>query len=134
MSDSPTAELLASMPFAASFGIEVLEATKQQVRARLAWRPELCTTNGILHGGALMTFADTIGAACAFLNLPPGAGTGTIQSATNFLRAVRDGHVTAVATPIHVGRSTIVVRTDLTDAAGKPVATTMQTQAVLTTG
>jgi uncharacterized protein (TIGR00369 family) len=84
-----------------------------------------------MHGGALMSLADTAGATCAFLNLPPGAGTGTIESKTNFFRAVRDGHVDAVARPLHVGRSTIVVQTELQDAAGRRVAIVTQTQAVL---
>lgn len=132
MSDALPQELLDGMPFAARCGIELIAATPESVTGRLAWREDLCTTGGLMHGGAMLTLADTIGALCAFLNLPPGAGTGTVQSATNFLRAVRDGHVTAVATPLHRGRSTIVVRTDLTDASGRLVATTTQTQAVLT--
>jgi 1,4-dihydroxy-2-naphthoyl-CoA hydrolase len=126
-----TQETLSLMPFAAACGIEIVEASKSEVRARMPWREDLCTTNGILHGGALMTFADTIGALCAFLNLPEGAGTGTLASSTSFLRAVREGEVTATAAPLHAGRSTIVVRTDLRDAQGKLVATTTQTQAVL---
>ena len=134
MTDASTQDLLALMPFAAGCGIEIVDASKSEVRARMAWREDLCTSNGILHGGALMTFADTIGAVCAFLNLPEGAGTGTLASATSFLRAVREGDVTATATPLHAGRSTIVVRTDLRDAHGRLVATTTQTQAVLGPG
>ena len=131
MSEMTTHDTLSLMPFAAACGIEITEASKSEVRARMPWREDLCTTGGILHGGALMTFADTIGALCAFLNLPPGAGTGTLVSSTSFLRAVREGDVTAVATPLHAGRSTVVVRTDLRDSNGKLVATTTQTQAVL---
>ena len=78
--------------------------------------------SGILHGGALMSLADASGAYCAFLNLPDGStGTATIESKTNFFRAVRDGHVDATSRPLHVGRTTIVVETDLHDAAGKLV-------------
>ena len=131
MTDASMREILAAMPFAAGCGIEIVQASKAEVRARMPFREELCTTGGILHGGALMTFADSIGALCAFLNLPPGAGTGTLASSTSFLRAVREGEVTGVATPLHTGRSTIVVRTDLRDAQGRLVATTTQTQAVL---
>ena len=124
--------LTASLPLAQHLGIELLEATSTEVRARMAWAPHLCTGGGILHGGALMALADTAGAALAVLNLPEGAGTSTIESKTNFFRAVRDGHVEAVAKPLHLGRSTIVVQTDLFDASGKRVAQVTQTQAVLT--
>jgi len=119
------------MPFARLAGIEITSATPQEVRGRLPWREDLCTTGGILHGGALMTLADSVGAVCAFLNLPPGALTATIESKTNFLRAVRGGDAEATATPVHVGRSVIVVQTDVRDADGKRVALVTQTQAVL---
>ena len=80
----------------------------------------------------LMSLADAAGAYCAFLNLPDGStGTATIESKTNFFRAVRDGHVDATSRPLHVGRTTIVVETDLHDASGKHVARVTQTQAVL---
>lgn len=98
----------------------------------MAWAPERCTTGGVLHGGVLMALADSIGAYCAMLNLPRGAGTATIESKTNFFRAVRDGFVEAVSTPLHVGRTTIVVQTDLHDAQGRRVARVTQTQAVIT--
>lgn len=121
-----------SMPFAQLLGIEVLGASPEEVQARLAWEERLCTAGGILHGGALMSLADAAGAYCAFLNLPEGAaGTATIESKTNFFRAVRDGHVVATSRPLHRGRTTIVVETDLHDAAGKHVARVTQTQAVL---
>ena len=124
---------LDAMPFAAELGIEIVEARPDEVTAHVEWSPRLCTTGGTMHGGVLMALADTAGATCAFLNLPPGAGTSTIESKTNFFRAVRDGHVEAVARPLHVGRSTIVVQTELADASGRRVAITTQTQAVLTT-
>jgi 1,4-dihydroxy-2-naphthoyl-CoA hydrolase len=124
-------ELVALMPFAQELGVQVGAATKDEVRGRLDWRPELCTAGGALHGGALMALADSIGAICAFLNLPEGANTATIESKTNFFRGVRDRHVDAVAKPLHVGRTSIVVQTDLADADGKPVALVIQTQAIL---
>jgi uncharacterized protein (TIGR00369 family) len=124
--------LAAAMPLAVTLGIEVSAATAEDVRGRLAWAPERCTTGGILHGGAIIALADTLGAICAFLNLPPGAGTSTIESKTNFFTAVRSGHVEGVTHPLHVGRRTIVVQTDLRDATGRRVAQVTQTQAVLT--
>lgn len=119
------------MPLAATLGIETVVATKDEVRLRLAWRPDLCTSGGVLHGGALMALADSCAAASAVLNLPEGATTSTIESKTNFLRPVREGVVTAVARPLHAGRTVIVVQTDLLDEAGRRVAQTTQTQAVL---
>ena len=127
-----TAQARATMPFAETLGLELLAAAPGEVRARLAWAERLCTAGAILHGGALMSLADAAGAYCAFLNLPEGAGgTATIESKTNFFRAVREGHVEATSRPLHVGRTTIVVETDLHDAAGKHVARVTQTQAVL---
>ena len=122
----------ASMPFAKTLGLEVIAADADEVRARVPWDERLCTAGGILHGGALMSLADASGAYCAFLNLPESAaGTATIESKTNFFRAVREGHVVATSRPLHRGRTTIVVETDLHDAAGKHVARVTQTQAVL---
>jgi uncharacterized protein (TIGR00369 family) len=121
----------ANIPFADVLGIELGAATPQQVTATMAWAPEKCTTAGILHGGALMAFADTVGAVCAVANLPRGASTSTIESKTNFFRAVREGTVTATSVPLHVGRTTIVVQSDLVDDRGKLVARVTQTQAVL---
>jgi 1,4-dihydroxy-2-naphthoyl-CoA hydrolase len=125
-------DLARLMPFASVLGMELLGSEPGEVRARVPWDPSRCTSGGVLHGGVLMGLADSAGATCAFLNLPEGsAGTATIESKTNFLRAVRDGHVEAVARPLHVGRTTIVVDTELRDAAGRLVARTTQTQAVL---
>jgi 1,4-dihydroxy-2-naphthoyl-CoA hydrolase len=130
--DVPSAaDLFASIPYAALLGITVDEATPELVRGSLAWAPERCTSGGVLHGGAIISLADTIGALCAFLNLPPGAGTATVESATNFFRGVREGTLHATARPLHVGRSFITVRTDLTDDAGRLAGQTTQTQAVL---
>jgi uncharacterized protein (TIGR00369 family) len=124
-------DLVSLMPFAQELGVRVDEATKDEVRGQLDWRPELCTAGGVMHGGALMALADSVGAICAFLNLPEGASTATLESKTNFFRGVRDRHVAAVAKPLHVGRSSIVVQTDLADADGKAVALVIQTQAIL---
>ena len=123
--------LVAMMPFAAGLGIVLDAAAPGEVRGRMAWAPERCTSGGILHGGVLMALADSLGGICAFLNLPPGALTATTSSATVFTRAVRSGEVTAVTRPLHVGRTVIVVQTDLTDDAGRRVAQVTQTQAVL---
>ena len=123
--------LVAMMPFAAGLGIVLDAAAPGEVRGRLAWAPERCTSGGILYGGVLMAFADSLGGVCAFLNLPPGALTATTSSATVFTRAVRSGDVTAVTRPLHVGRTVIVVQTDMTDDAGRRVAQVTQTQAVL---
>jgi 1,4-dihydroxy-2-naphthoyl-CoA hydrolase len=121
-----------TMPFAAALGLEFLRDTKEEVRARMAWTAERCTSGGVLHGGALMALADTTGAVCAFLNLPAGsAGTTTIESKTNFLRAVRSGHATASSRPLHTGRRIVVVETDIVDDEGRLVARVTQSQAVL---
>jgi 1,4-dihydroxy-2-naphthoyl-CoA hydrolase len=120
-----------TMPFARLVGVQLVAAAPEEVRGRLEWAPERCTSASVLHGGALMTFADTVGAICAILNLRPGEGTSTIESKTNFFRAVRSGAVEAVARPLHVGRTTVVVQTDVLDDQGRRVAQVTQTQAVL---
>ena len=118
------------VPFAAALGIELLEATPELVVSRLEWTPERCTTGGVMHGGALMALADNGGGVCAFLNLPEGAiGTATIESKTNFLRAVREGAVTASSRPLHAGRTMVVVETELVRDDGKLTAKVTQTQA-----
>ncbi|MGE5134163.1 MAG: PaaI family thioesterase [Gemmatimonadota bacterium] len=129
--EPPPAALLAMMPFAGKLGITLDTATAAEVTGRLRWAGDLCTAGGILHGGALMALADSLGGACAFLNLPPGAGTATISSSTSLLRAVREGEVTGTARPLNVGRTVVVVQTDLRDDAGRLVAQTTQAQAVL---
>jgi len=120
----------AQMPLGDALGIRTFGAP-DEVDATIAHAPELCTAGGVLHGGVLMTLADTAGAVCAFLNLPPGTRTVTIESKTNFLGAIREGEALARARPLHVGRTTIVVETDVLDADGRRVARTTQTQAVL---
>jgi 1,4-dihydroxy-2-naphthoyl-CoA hydrolase len=123
-------ELLEFMPFAVTLGIELDAASAGEVRGHLAWSPEQCTAGGILHGGVLMSLADSLGGICAYLNLPPGARTATISSSSVFLRGIQAGVVTAVARPLHAGRAVIVVQTDLTDDAGNLAAQVTQTQAV----
>lgn len=120
------------VPFTAELGLELVEASRERVVGQAAWAAERCTAGGVLHGGYLMATVDSIGAMCAVQNLPDdAAGTTTIESKTNFFRAVRGGAVTITATPIHAGRTTVVVQTDVTDDAGKLVTRTTQTQAVL---
>jgi len=119
------------MPFAAVLGLRAHAAGPDEVRATVDWDASRCTSGGVLHGGVLMALADTTGAWCAFLNIASGASTTTIESKTNFLRAVRAGRVEAVSRPLHVGRTVVVVDTELRDDAGKLVARVTQTQAVL---
>jgi uncharacterized protein (TIGR00369 family) len=125
-------QIVALMPFAAQLGVVLDEAAPQEVRGRMAWAPERCTAGGVLHGGALMSLADSAGGFLAFLNLPPDANTTTLTSNTTLIRAVRGGDVEAVARPLHAGRTVIIVQTDLSDDDGRRVAQVTQTQAVLT--
>jgi 1,4-dihydroxy-2-naphthoyl-CoA hydrolase len=123
-------DLIALMPFARHLGLVLDEATADRVVARLSWAPELCTAAGVLHGGALMTLADTAGALVTFLGLPDGATTATITSSTQLLRPVTGGTVRAVAVPLHRGRTTVTAQTSLFDDDGRLVAQTTQVQAV----
>lgn len=123
-------DLLALMPFAQTLGVELLAADPGEVRARLYWHERLCTAGGVLHGGVIMALGDSTGALCAYLNLPEGASTITIESKTNFLRAVADGYVDAVSRPLQRGRRIVVVETDLIDDA-RLVARVTQSQLVL---
>lgn len=126
------ADLLAAMPFAAGLGIELHEAAAERTVGSLAWSPDLCTAGGAFHGGALMALADSVGAVCAYLNLPEGAaGTSTVESKTNFLRAVTAGRIHATARPLHLGGTLMVVQTDLRDGRDRLVGQTTQTQIVL---
>ena len=121
------------LPFAVLMGVAFSSAGKDEVVATLMVRPDLCTAGNIVHGGALMAFADTVGAAATFLNLPDSAkGTTTIESKTNFLAAGPVGQtLTAVATPVHRGARTQVWQTRITREDGRPVALVTQTQMVL---
>jgi 1,4-dihydroxy-2-naphthoyl-CoA hydrolase len=127
-------ELLDLMPFARRLGIVLTTAGPDEVVGTLPWSDDHTTAGGLAHGGVLMALADTVGAVCAYLGLPEGAATATTASATNLLRGVREGTVTATARPVHRGRTQVVVQTDLTDSAGRLVARTTQTQAVLPAG
>ena len=123
----------APQPLAKLIGVEIVEATKARVVGRLVVRPEICTTFDTLHGGAIMAFADTLGATGAFLNLPPGAGTTTMESKTNFIGAAKVGSVvTAESLPVHIGKSRSIWQTRITREDGKLVAVVTQTQMVLT--
>jgi 1,4-dihydroxy-2-naphthoyl-CoA hydrolase len=131
MTDAATpTQIRDMMPFAALVGIELLEARPELVRGGLEWTPERCTAGGLMHGGALMALADSCGAICAFLNLPEGAaGTATIESKTNFLRAVRGGGVIATTRPLHAGRTMIVLETEIAREDGSLAAKALQSQA-----
>jgi 1,4-dihydroxy-2-naphthoyl-CoA hydrolase len=112
-------------------GIRFVEATLDRVVAELAVRDDLRTVGGRLHGGSLMALADVVGATATMLNLPPGASTATLESKTNFFAAGQEGVVRAESTPLHRGRSTMVWQTRVTDAAGRLLSLTIQTQMVL---
>lgn len=113
-------------------GIRIVEASKDRVVAELTIRDDLRTLGGSLHGGTLMALADTVGATATVLNLPPGAGTTTLESKTNFFAAGRQGVVRAESVPLHRGKRTMVWQTRLTDESGRLLAQTVQTQMVLT--
>jgi 1,4-dihydroxy-2-naphthoyl-CoA hydrolase len=113
-------------------GIKMLEASPERVRAELVVTADICTTGQTLHGGAIMTLADFLGASGTFLNLPAGAGTTTLESKTNFISPARVGDkVTATAEPVHKGKATQVWRTTVTREDGRLVAVVTQTQMVL---
>jgi 1,4-dihydroxy-2-naphthoyl-CoA hydrolase len=116
-----------------TLGIRFIEASKERVVAEMTVKPSLFTSNGRLHGGAIMALADTVGATGAFLSIPEGAaGTTTLESKTNFFAGVSEGVVRAEALPVHVGKRTSCWQTRVTDANGKLVAQITQTQMVLT--
>ncbi|HXY42579.1 MAG TPA: PaaI family thioesterase [Acidimicrobiales bacterium] len=133
MNDTSTQFLHERIPLCAMLGIRAgTRFGADGVALLLDWSAEMCTGDGMLHGGILMALADSAGGMCAYLNLPPGAaGTATIESKTNFLRAVRSGTVMALAAPLHIGSRTIVVETDVRDESGSLAAKVIQTQIVL---
>jgi uncharacterized protein (TIGR00369 family) len=112
-------------------GMRFVETGKDRVVAELDIRPELLTTTGAVHGGTLMAFADTAGAAGTVVNLAPGQSTATLESKTNFFAAARSGVIRAESTPLHKGKRTHVWQTRVTDASGKLLSLTIQTQVVL---
>ena len=120
------------MPFAQLLGIRFVAAELERVVAELEIRDELCTNPAVAHGGAIMAFADTLGAAGTILNLPDGANTTTIESKTNFLAAAPVGtRLIGETTPVHRGRTTMVWQTKISTDAGRLVALVTQTQLVL---
>ena len=131
MDEALTAAIRDAMPLAGHLGFEGVEGGPERVVLRGTWAPEHCTAAGLLHGGYLMTLADAAAATLAYLNVPPGATTATIEAKTNFLAAVREGAVTAHAELVHKGRTTMVLQVDVRDAAGRLVSRTLQTQAVI---
>jgi 1,4-dihydroxy-2-naphthoyl-CoA hydrolase len=130
--DTTMIEKLLKGTLAELLGIRFVEATPERVVAELTIRDDLRTVGGALHGGTLMAFADTVGATATVLNLPPGAGTTTLESKTNFFGAGRSGVVRAETLPLHRGKRTMVWQTRMQDEAGRLLAQTIQTQMVLT--
>ena len=127
-----TALAHSQMPLTGLLELGIIGGDAAEVRARCSWAAERCTADGVLHGGFLMAMADSVGAMAAIFNLPDGAITSTIESKTNFIRGVTEGDLDIVATPIHVGRTTIVVQTDISRCTdGKLVTRTTQTQAIM---
>ena len=124
---------IAPLPYANLLQIEIVEAGKEGIRGRLKVRPEMCTAGHILHGGAIMSFADTLGAYGAMHVLPDGAqGTTTLESKTNFLGSAKEGEtVIGTCMPVHAGRRTSVWQTSIVTEAGRKVALVTQTQMVL---
>src|SRR6266446_7171119 len=119
------------LPFAALLGIELLSAEPEKIVGEMTVRPEFCTRPAVLHGGAIMAFADTLGALGTIANLRDGGRTATIESKTNFISAAPVGsQIVGEATPLHRGRRTMVWQTRLTMADGKLVAVVTQTQLV----
>jgi 1,4-dihydroxy-2-naphthoyl-CoA hydrolase len=115
----------------AHLGIEFVDVTADRVVARLTVTDKLLTTTGVVHGGTLMAFADTIGAAGTVASLAEGQRTATLESKTNFIAGCRSGVIQAVATPIHKGKRTQVWETRITDEGGKLLSVTTQTQMIL---
>jgi 1,4-dihydroxy-2-naphthoyl-CoA hydrolase len=122
-----------AMPFSRMMGVEIQSAEKDRIMGTLVVRPDLCTAGNILHGGAIMAFADALGAVGAFMNLPEGAnGTTTVESKTNFLGSASEGDtVTGETTPVQIGRRLSVWQTRVTRSDGKLVALVTQSQMVL---
>jgi uncharacterized protein (TIGR00369 family) len=120
------------LPFAELLGIEVVSASPDKIVAEMTVREDLCTRPAVLHGGAIMAFADTLGAMGTIVNLPQGAGTTTIESKTNFVASAPLGtRVVGEATPLHRGRRTMIWQTRVSAPEGRLVALVTQTQLVL---
>ena len=120
------------LPFAELLGIEFVAASPDKLVAQMTVRADLCTRPAVLHGGAIMAFADTLGAVATILNLPKGAGTTTLESKTNFIASAPAGtRVTGETSPVHRGRRTMVWQTRIATEQGRLVALVTQTQLVL---
>lgn len=120
------------LPFAELLGIEFVSASPDRIVAEMTVREDLCTTPAVLHGGAIMAFADTLGAMGTLVNLPQGAGTTTIESKTNFVAPASVGtRVIGETTPVHRGRRTMIWQTRISTSEGRLVALVTQTQLVL---
>jgi 1,4-dihydroxy-2-naphthoyl-CoA hydrolase len=120
------------LPFAELLGIEVISASPDKIVAEMTVREDLCTSPSVLHGGAIMAFADTLGALGTIVNLPQGSGTTTIESKTNFVAPAAVGtRIVGEATPIHRGRRTMIWQTRVSGPGGRLVALVTQTQLVL---
>jgi 1,4-dihydroxy-2-naphthoyl-CoA hydrolase len=124
--------ILANQPFPSLMGVEIVSAEPARVLAKVLVRPDLCTAGNIMHGGAIMAFADALGAIGAVLNMPREANTTTIESKTNFIGAAKEGEpLFAESVPLHVGKRSSVWQTTITRADGKLVAMVIQTQMVI---
>jgi 1,4-dihydroxy-2-naphthoyl-CoA hydrolase len=114
-------------------GVHFTEVSKDLIRAEMEAGPQHSNGNGVVHGGVYMAFADTLGARGAIMNLPESCMTSTLESKTNLLRGMSLGKISGEATPVHVGRTTQVWRTVLTDESGRKLAEITQTQLVIET-
>ena len=120
------------LPFAALLGVKLISASADRVAGEMIVREDLCTAPAVAHGGAIMAFADTLGALATVANLPAGGRTTTIESKTNFVGSAAAGtRIIGEATPVHRGRRTMVWQTRVTTPEGKLVALVTQTQLVL---
>ncbi|MFT3665633.1 PaaI family thioesterase [Piscinibacter sp.] len=132
MLELSTLQTLLDPLFPGLMGVQLLEATPERVVARMPVRPELCTAGGIMHGGACMAFADTLGAVGTLLNLAAGQTTTTTDSSTKFIGAAKAGSVVrGESVALHRGCTTLVWQTNITNADGRLCAVVTQTQLVL---
>ncbi|HOP18842.1 MAG TPA: PaaI family thioesterase [Parvularculaceae bacterium] len=119
-------------PFAKMMGVRMTHVTKDRIEAELDVTPEHCTVPATLHGGAIMAFADNLGGVGAFLNMPEGSMTSTVESKTNFLRPVPVGQkAIAITTPVNIGRTLQVWQTQVFREDGKLAAIVTQTQIIM---
>ena len=128
--DTDNEAMIEMMPFAAKLGIALEEAGPERVVATLPWAPELCTSSGIMHGGVLMSLADTVGALVVVLGLAEGEVTATITSTTQMFRPMTGGTVRAVGVLLNRGRTTATAQTSLYDTDDRLISQTTQIQAI----